>query len=103
MYKEECNICTNNHHNHERKYRKQVVNRLARIERHVRSIKEMAHSGRDCSDILLQIAEVRKALESTAKVVFSDHMENCLVDAVHQGNEEKVLEDIKKALDNFIR
>ncbi|KON88532.1 cytosolic protein [Sporosarcina globispora] len=90
-------------HTHDHKHRKQVINRLARIEGHVRSIKEMAQNGRDCPDILLQIAAVRKALDSTAKVIFSDHMEGCLVNAVHEGNEEKVLEDLKKALENFIR
>lgn len=92
-----------NQNNHEHKHRKQVINRLARIEGHVRSIKEMAKDGRDCPDILLQIAAARKALDNTAKVIFSDHMEGCLVNAVHDGNEEKVLEDLKKALDNFIR
>ena len=35
--------------------------------------------------------------------LLTDHMETCLVDAVHDGNEEDVLKDIKKALDNFIR
>ncbi|WP_129730502.1 metal-sensing transcriptional repressor [Ectobacillus funiculus] len=93
----------NHHHNHEHKHRKQVINRLARIEGHVRAIKNMATEGRECSDILLQLAAVRKAIDSTAKVVFADHMETCLVDAVHQGNEEKVLQDLKKALENFIR
>lgn len=92
-----------NEHKHNHKHRKQVINRLARIEGHVRSIKEMAQNDRDCPDILLQIAAVRKALDNTAKVVFSDHMEECLVNAVHEGNEEKVLEDLKKALENFIR
>ncbi|WP_439099677.1 metal-sensing transcriptional repressor [Ectobacillus antri] len=29
----------NHHHNHEHKHRKQVINRLARIEGHVRAIK----------------------------------------------------------------
>ncbi|ASS89906.1 metal-sensing transcriptional repressor [Aeribacillus pallidus] len=97
-------MCQNHHHqNHEHKYRKQVINRLARIEGHVRSIKEMAIEGRDCPEILLQIAAVRKALDNAAKVIFVDHMENCLVNAVHQGTEEQVLNDLKKALENFIR
>lgn len=89
-------------HKHEHKHRKQVIHRLARIEGHVRSIKEMLENGRDCPDVLLQIAAVRKALDNAAKVILSDHMEGCLVNAVHEGNEEQVLEDIKKALDNFI-
>ncbi len=90
-------------HHHVHKQRKQVVNRLARIEGHVRSIKEMANEERDCSEILLQIAAVRKALDSTAKVLLKDHLESCVVDAVNHGNQDKVLEDLNKALENYIR
>lgn len=97
-------MSTDNHqHNHGHKQRKNVINRLSRIEGHVRGVKQMAIDGRDCPDILLQIAAVRKALDNTAKLIFTDHMENCLVEAVHQGNEQEILEDIKKALNNFIR
>jgi len=97
-------MCSENHqHHHDHKERKNVINRLSRIEGHVRGVKQMAIDGRDCPDILLQIAAIRKALDNTAKLIFTDHMENCLVDAVHQGNEKEVLQDIKKALDNFIR
>lgn len=92
---------TTDNHNH--KQTKNIINRLSRIEGHVRGVKQMAIEGRDCPDLLLQIAAIRKALDNTAKLIFTDHMENCLVDAVHQGNEEEVLQDIKKALDNFIR
>ncbi|KGR74297.1 metal-sensing transcriptional repressor [Ureibacillus manganicus] len=90
-------------HHHEHKHRKSIVNRLARIEGHVRAVKQMALDDRDCPDILLQIAAIRKALDNTAKLVLTDHLESCLVDAVHEGNEEKVLQDIKNSLDSFIR
>ncbi|WP_374018073.1 metal-sensing transcriptional repressor [Paenibacillus thiaminolyticus] len=90
-------------HSHTHKNTKAVVNRLARIEGHVRSIKEMAANERDCSDILLQIAAVRKALDSTAKVLLKDHLETCVVEAVYHGNEAEVLRDLNKALDHFIR
>lgn len=93
---------THSHH-HAHKNTKAVVNRLARIEGHVRSIKEMAADQRDCSDILLQIAAVRKALDSTAKVLLKDHLETCVIDAVYHGNEAEVLQDLNKALDHFIR
>lgn len=95
------------HHEHEadhgHKYRRQIVNRLARIEGHVRAIKEMTAEERDCSEVLLQIAAVQKALDKAAKLLLKDHLENCVVDAVHHGNEAKVLEDLNKALDNYIR
>ncbi|MCM3431720.1 metal-sensing transcriptional repressor [Brevibacillus agri] len=91
------------HHEHEHKHRKQIVNRLARIEGHMRSVKEMTAAGRDCSEVLLQIAAVQKALDKAAKLLLKDHLESCVVDAVLHGNQEKVLEDLHKALDNYIR
>ncbi|PRS26216.1 cytosolic protein [Bacillus sp. RJGP41] len=90
-------------HKHDHKHRKSVINRLARIEGHVRSVKQMATDDRDCPELLLQIAAIRKALDNTAKLILSDHLETCLVNAVHQGNEDEVIKDIKKALENFIR
>lgn len=92
----------NHGHRHEHKYRKQIVNRLSRIEGHVRSVKEMTSDGRDCSDILLQIAAIRKALDNAAKLLLKDHLESCVVDALRHG-EQKTLEDLNKALDHFIR
>ncbi|WP_310828778.1 metal-sensing transcriptional repressor [Paenibacillus pedocola] len=87
----------------EHKYRKQIVNRLARIEGHVRAVKVMTAEDRDCSEVLLQIAAIQKALDKAAKLLLKDHLENCVVKAVHHGNQDKVLEDLNKALDNYIR
>lgn len=88
---------------HEHKYRKQIINRLARIEGHIRSVKQMAEHGRDCPDILLQIAAVQKALDNAAKLLLQDHLESCVVHAVQHGNQEKVIADLNQALRNYIR
>jgi DNA-binding FrmR family transcriptional regulator len=93
---------SHNHH-HPHKHRQQVVNRLAKIEGHVRAIKEMTKEGRDCPDLLLQIAAVRKALDNAAKLILKDHLESCVVDAARHGNEELVLLELNKALDQYIR
>jgi CsoR family transcriptional regulator, copper-sensing transcriptional repressor len=63
-------MCTHdNTHDHSHKHRKSVINRLARIEGHVKSVKQMAIDDRNCPDILLQIAAIRKALDNTAKLI----------------------------------
>ncbi|QSO52882.1 metal-sensing transcriptional repressor [Alicyclobacillus curvatus] len=90
-------------HTHPHKERKQIVNRLARIEGHVRAVKEMTLEGRDCPDLLLQIAAIRKALDAVGKVILKDHLEQCVVAAVHTGDEQQVLSDLQEALDHFIR
>lgn len=81
---------------------KQVVNRLARIEGHVRAVKQMVDEGRDCPEVLLQIAAIRKAIDNTAKVILKDHLEHCLVHAVNEGDQDAVLKKLQEALDRYI-
>lgn len=89
---------TDNH-----KHRKSIENRLARIEGHVRSIKTMSKEGRECGDLLIQLAAVRSAVDNCAKLILKDHLQGCVVEAVKQGDEVKVLDDLNKAIDQFIR
>lgn len=82
---------------------KAVLNRLSRIEGHVRAIKEMVREGRDCPDVLIQLAAVRSALDQAARVVLADHMENCVRGAAHNGHWEEEWSALRKALDCFLR
>ncbi|MGM7680661.1 metal-sensing transcriptional repressor [Cytobacillus sp. Hm23] len=84
------------------KHRKSIVNRLARIEGHVRSVKDMAASDRDCGDLLIQIAAIRSALDNCGKLILKDHLEGCVVEAVKEGDDE-VLDKLNDAIDKFIR
>ncbi|MFY3792553.1 metal-sensing transcriptional repressor [Ureibacillus sp. MALMAid1270] len=84
------------------KHRKSIVNRLARIEGHVRSVKEMAKEDRDCSDLLIQISAIRSALDNCGKLILKDHIEGCVTDAIKKGDNE-VLKDLNDAIDKFVR
>ena len=88
---------------HKHPNKKKVVNRLARIEGHVRSIKTMVDNDRDCSEVLIQIAAVRKALDNTAKVILKDHLEHCILHAIEKGEGSKSLEDFEAAIDQYLR
>ncbi|MFE5318443.1 metal-sensing transcriptional repressor [Paenibacillus sp. NPDC056579] len=87
------------HHRH----RKSVVNRLARIEGHVRSVKDMAANGRECGDLLIQIAAIRSALDNCGKLILKDHLEGCVIEAAKSGTEQEVMKQLNEALDKFIR
>ncbi|BBB91796.1 MAG TPA: metal-sensing transcriptional repressor [Methylomusa anaerophila] len=89
--------------NHVHAHQKQVVNRLARVEGHVRAVKQMVADGRDCPEVLLQIAAIQKAIDNTAKLILKDHLEHCLVHAVNEGGHEDFLEKLQEALDRYIR
>ncbi|MGE1062167.1 metal-sensing transcriptional repressor [Megasphaera paucivorans] len=81
---------------------KVITNRLAKIGGHVESIKHMVEDGRDCSEILIQLSAVNSAIISVGKVVLKDHMDHCIVDAVHK-NDIKAIDRLNRALDMFIR
>ena len=90
-------------HVHPHHQREAVVRRLKRAEGHLAAVRRMVEGGRDCPDILIQIAAVRAALDSTAKLVLADHVESCLHDASHNGDTEAAWRDLRRALESFIR
>jgi DNA-binding FrmR family transcriptional regulator len=89
-------------HVHEHKQTKAIVNRLSRIEGHIRSIKKMVQEGRDCSDVLIQISAVRSAIDKVGRVVLEDHLESCLfhTGVLPEGNE--IWGSVKEALDVYL-
>ena len=43
-------------------YDKAMVNRLARATGHLKMVKKMVEDGRDCSEVLIQLAAVKSAV-----------------------------------------
>ena len=81
---------------------KAVVNRLARALGHLEKVKRMVEEGYDCSEVLIQLAAVRSALDNTGKVILKDPMRHCMVDAVAAGDDAAV-EDLCQAIDKFMK
>jgi len=82
--------------------RKEVLDRLSRIEGHVRGVRKMVEEERGCPDILLQIVAVRTALNKVGRIVLEDHVETCLASAVKQGKTERYVSDLTEALSKFL-
>lgn len=81
---------------------KKVLDRLSRAIGHMEAVKKMVEEGRDCSEILVQIAAVRSAVNNIGKIILKDHIDHCVVDAVETGD-RKVLEDLSEAIDRFVK
>ena len=78
------------------------INRLARAMGHLEKVKRMVEAGYDCSEVLVQLAAVRSALDNTGKVILKDHMRHCMVDAVAAGDEHAI-DDLCSAIDKFMK
>lgn len=89
-------------HTHSHEHTKAVLNRLSRAIGHLESIKRMVESGRDCSEVLIQLSAVKSAINNTGKVILQDHIEHCIVDAIEQGDHQ-ALEELNKAIDRFMK
>lgn len=81
--------------------RQPMVARMARVEGHVRAIRTMLAEDRDCPDVLIQLAAVRSALDRVARMVFEDHLDSCIVDAVESGQAETKIAEIKQAFARY--
>ena len=89
-------------HGHIHENQKAVSNRLARAIGHLEKVKRMVEEGSDCSEVLVQLAAVRSALDNTGKVILKDHLRHCMVDAVASGDDDAV-DDLCTAIDKFMK
>lgn len=89
-------------HVHSHTQTKVVLNRLSRLIGHLESVKRMVEDGRDCSEVLIQLAAVKSAVNNVGKLILRDHISHCIVDAVETGDEH-TLEELNHAIDRFIK
>jgi len=89
-------------HTHSGESLKRIMNRLSRIEGHVRGIKTMVQDSKPCPEVLVQLAAVRGALDRVARVILDEHLTECVSRAAQEGNIEAEIQELKAALDRFI-
>ena len=89
-------------HGHVHENQKAVINRLARAIGHLVKVKRMVEEGYDCSEVLVQLAAVRSALDNTGIVILQDHIRHCMVDAVAAGD-EAAIDDLCQAINKIMK
>ena len=87
---------------HKHENTKAVINRLSRAIGHLESVKKMVEEGRDCSEVLIQLAAVKSAINNTGKLILKDHINHCVVHAI-ENNDEQVLAELSDAIDKFMK
>ena len=93
-------------HEHAPEENARLVNRMARIIGHANSIKTMIETNRNCTEVLIQIAAVRSALNNLGKIILAEHIEECMMDAFNSEDEDEkaeVLADLMDAINKFVK
>lgn len=84
--------------------KEKLAERLDRIEGQARGIKRMVEREAYCVDILTQIASLVAASERVASILLEDHMDQCVREALENGESAgDKIEEIKAAVERFRR
>lgn len=78
-----------------------VLNRISRAVGHLNAVKKMVESGRDCSEVLIQLSAVKSEIANVSKVILKDHLDHCITDAIRQNDDTAVLQ-LKEAIDKLL-
>lgn len=70
--------------------KKQLINRLNRIEGQIRGIKKMVEEDRYCNDILIQLAAVESSTKSLSNHILENHLYTCISNDIEKGNLEVI-------------
>ena len=89
-------------HGHTHANTRAVVNRLARAIGHLSKVKRMVEDDCDCSEVLIQLAAVRAAIDNAGKEILQEHIAHCIVDAVEEGDDDAIF-DLCEAIDKFMK
>ena len=92
----------NHSHTHDPAEIKKIINRISRAEGHLASIKQMLIDGKDCSDVLIQLAAVRAEINNAGKALLKEHLEHCIVEAMAENDQESVSK-MNNAIDMFMK
>lgn len=72
------------------KEKKNLINRLSRIEGQIRGIRGMIERDAYCTDVLTQSAAVNAAVNAFNRELLSNHIRGCVVRDLHEGKDEVI-------------
>ncbi len=89
--------------NHNQQFKKELANRLHRIEGQIKGIEKMINDDVYCDDVLIQISAVQSALSSVSVKLLDAHIRSCVSNQIIQGNSEEAIDSLMKSLSKIIK
>lgn len=99
---EVCPYCSGKYKERSNSEYKDLMNRLKRIEGQVRGVEGMLEKGIYCTDILMQVSAITKALNSFNKALLANHVRTCVIDNIRSGNNE-VIDELVNTLQKLMK
>lgn len=81
--------------------KRDLMNRLKRIEGQVRGLERMLEEGAYCPDILVQASAVNSALNGFSRTLLASHLHTCVTEDIREGRDEaadELMEILKKLM-----
>jgi len=97
-----CPHCSGKHKDRDEKERKDLMNRLKRIEGQVRGVEGMLENDAYCTDILVQVSAITSALNSFNKVLLANHMKSCVAENIRNGNDD-IIDELVVTLQKLMK
>lgn len=81
---------------------KKLVNRLARVEGHLRSVRKMVMDHRCADEILLQVTAIKAALNQFSSQILDHELKACM-NSCMDGNSDERLNKVTKVLSTLLK
>ncbi|HZD73587.1 MAG TPA: metal-sensitive transcriptional regulator [Actinomycetota bacterium] len=81
--------------------RKDLLDRLRRIEGQVRGIQRMVEEDQYCLDILTQLNSVSAAVRAVGLGLLDDHVRHCVREGIERGGGDDKVEELVAAVARF--
>ena len=82
--------------------KKQIMNRLKRIEGQIKGLQNMVEQERNCVEILTQLSAISGALDNTAKEIVKEYARNCFI-KYESTQDEKLINELIENLSKIRR
>lgn len=75
--------------------KKQILNRLATIDGHLKGIRKMVEEDQYCVDILKQSYAVERALQAFEKALLEGHLSSCVPAGFKDGRDDEMIRELR--------
>ncbi|MEG1609268.1 MAG: metal-sensitive transcriptional regulator, partial [Clostridia bacterium] len=69
---------------------KDIDNRLASVEGHIKGVRQMVADDKPCEDIMMQLSAISAAIDKTNKLIMENHIRHCVKDGIENGDFEVI-------------